>query len=720
MRFSLKGVSILAISSAILIPAVAQAQEDADLDDNHTIVVTAERRGQDIQTVPVSVVSLSGEALKDRGVSDLQTLQSEVPSLTYTDQGNVKYFNVRGIGISEAEPNQTVGVAIHWDGTYVAREFVFGDAFFDVAAVEVLRGPQGTYAGQNATGGALFITSVRPDFNGTSGFAEATIGNFGRRQVGAGATFQISDSVAVRVSGEVENRDGIYLNLGPQGMNNDPAYPNQPGGVSRYVGRAQLLFQPSDDFDLLLIHQFSDRQTDGIPRKRFDDGPFGDRTIAYDVDQQLDTSYHRTTAILNYTGIDAFAVRLLGTYHETSQSFTSDDDNTTSRLRPDVAPDATRIIIDDRYYTGEINLISPDNQPFQWTVGATILDYRQPGTVEKNPFGGPALYAYFDTVRKNQSVFGEVGYELTPDLEVKIGGRYNWDQVGFSSASYFRPVGSFGPTLSLPGGIRSFGEFTGRAVINWQATPDHFLYASISKGYKPGGTTMFGIEYESENVINYEAGWKGSFMDRAITTSVSAFYMDYRAFQVSYSLDVTDPMNAITQNVDGTTIKGVEAQIALDLGGFHLDASMSYLDAKYGDLLVVQPPGLFGGGLPVDAEMINLKGRTIPFSAKFSGGIGVSYAFDLGDGALTPSLRVTHQGQQWASFYQAPYHVMPAKTLVNARLDYVSDNDWKVGVYARNLLNKEYITTVSQTVEGNGSYTLGMPREIGVTLGYSF
>lgn len=710
--------SFLGIAHAQTGAPETKPEEAVAVDPAPEIIVTAERRSQSVLTTPISVVALTGDMLKARGVSDLNSLQSQVPSLSFADYGNVKFVNIRGVGISEGAPNQSVGVAIHWDGTYVAREFVFGDSFFDVASVEVLRGPQGTYTGQNASGGAIYITSVHPDFDGTSGFASATLGNLGRKQVEAGVTTQLSDQLAIRLSGQLERKDSAFTNLGPTGVAQPVRYGNQPGNLSRFLGRAQLLYRPSSDLDLLLIHQYSDRRSDGLPTQSFGLAPVGNRTVAYDADQALNTSYNRTTAVLNYTGISAFKVRVMGTYQTTDQLVARDNDFSAA-----VNGNSSKITLHDRYYTGEIDLISPDTGPFSWTAGATMLNYRQPGiTVPLIAKGGDyaqSLTIFTDAKRRNEAVFAEGGYKLGGGLELKVGGRYSWDHVGFAD-SYIAPFGPAGFRIPLTPGIRNFSEFTGRVALNWQIDTDWFVYGTVSKGYKPGGTTPFGIDYDSERVINYEGGVKARLFDRMVTASVSGFYMDYKNFQTTYATDVNNPAAAITRNVDGTKIKGVEGQIDLKTKGFAADASFSVLDATYGDFSIVQPAGLFGNGLPATPQLINIKGRTIPFAPKFSGAAGISYAVPVGDATITPSVRLSYQGAQWVNFFQAPYNRIPARTLLGARLTYKAAQNWSLSAYVDNLLDEDYVAAVEQSTNGIGSYILGQPREFGAVLSFNF
>lgn len=704
-----------ALAGAAALPALAQSTEEPGV-ALEEVVVTAERRKQDIQATPISVVVLSGDELSKRGIVNLETLARQVPSVTFNDAGTTKFFNIRGIGLAEGSPNSTNGVAIHWDGTYVAQKYVYGDAFFDVANVEVLRGPQGTYSGQNASGGAMYVNSVQPDFDGTSGYAEGLVGMFHRAQMSAGATFQLSDTIAARVAGETEHRGSSFTNLGRSGTPGPGSDFTQPGNLSRFIGRAQLLFKPGDDFDILLMHQAGDRNTDNLPYQRFGVASTSSRTIAYDSQTRLDTSYNRSTAIANYNGLEAFNVRLSMTYHETQHRDARDDDYTTATLYPAIAKGSTSYNIDDHYLTSEFNLISPDNKPFQWTLGGSYLDYVSPSVIQNDR---TLSYTYFKTLRKNEAVFGEVGYAFARGVRLKLGGRYNWDEVGFANGGYTATGGQNGTrTSTLTSDELDFGQLTGRAVLDWQMSPSQFLYATVSKGYKPGGTTPAGSHYEAELVINREIGWKASFLGRMLTTSFSAFDMSYQGFQTTYIADINNPTAAVTFNVDGTKIRGIEEQIGLNLGDLHIDGSFSVLDASYGPLQVVQPAGLLGAGTP--ARVVNLNGREIPYVPEFSGNAGIAYDIQMGNGELTPSLRIDYVGAQWVSFLHAPYQRIPEHTLLHARVTYASSKRWRLAVYADNLLNENYIANVQNFTDGVGAFLVGAPREVGVSLGYKF
>lgn len=737
-----KGKWLMGLAMALSGVAWRGAALAASSDPNalEEVVVTAERRSVDIQKVAASVVVLDSDALKERGVENLDSLQYQVPSLSFTDQGNVKFFNIRGIGLSEGAPNQSIGVATHLDGTVIAREFNINDAFFDVASVEVLRGPQGTYSGQNSEGGAVFINSAKPVIGDHSGFADFTFASYGRKEIGAGLNIPLTSTLAARLSANGETRNSYYNNLGPGGTEQKYEWQNQPGNLTRTLGRAQLLYKPNDRVEARLIYQFSDRHSDGpvylsLNGRSFDSSLVpGNRTINFDYPEALNTRYDRTTGLLTWDLGESVQLKVAETWQKLHQFYAQDGDGTSPLVSPTTPQSANMIIIDDRYSTGEVDLLSRGNGPFQWTTGFTYLDYWQGGavlgsnytTVPNFNVGG--LNLYIDTVRRNQSAFGEAGYRFAGDFELKAGVRYNRDQAGFTPKTYLAPVGGLclcaGPVLGAPivgsSQLTELSSTTGRVLLNWTPATDQLVYFTVSRGYKPGGRTPFNLEYKSEFVTNYEAGWKATMLDNHLRSSVSVFHMDYNGYQATYATDPLNPAAAVTKNVDGTKINGVELQLDVRLAAWHVDLSGSFLDSKYGNLEIVDPATV-GPGSP-GVQLINLDGRTISYAPKFSGNIGVRYDIPLAGGTLTPSLRVVRMGSQWANFAQAPYNLIPGRTTLDLRLLFASNQSWQAEGFVTNLLDEVYANVVSSGVGyGNaGNYQLGAPREMGVTLRYRF
>ena len=745
----------LSIMAFVAAPHAYALEATSELEE---VTITAERREVSVQDVPISAIALSAEALETRGVKTFEELQYQVPSLTFTDNGNTKYVNIRGVGVSESAPNQTVGVAVHLDGAYVAREFVFGDSFFDLQGIEVLRGPQGTYSGQNASGGAIFINSRKPVLGERDGFASVELGDYSLRRMGAGSTFTLSNALAIRLAGELEKRDSFYENHGPILASNPSQIEDQPGNLDRSLGRLQLLYKPSDELELRLVQEMSDVRTDGVPYKFFPVRgtnilPTSQlRDLNYDLDGHRNVSYERTTGQMDWAASSAFKVLANVSYLYSHQHFLQDLDRDSVVTNPAAVQNGADYTINDHYWSAEVNLVSTGAGPFEWTVGASHLDYEQnnylnflrynaPTTNPLTTLAGTALdvarhtrlYFYLDNVRTNNAAFGEIGYDLTPTIQVKAGLRYNSDEVGFDPSSYQSggafPAGRlshYNAPTGAPLAARSLLKFnatTGRVLLNWKPDDDTLVYATVSRGYKPGGTTPAADDYESETVTNYELGWKADLLGRRLTTSISAYYMEYDNFQRTYNPDPTagNPTLQITNNVDGSTIQGIEAQLAGQAGGFNWDVSFAYSDGKYGSLLLTLPVGVINGVLPTTASVFNLKGQPIDYLPDLTWNAGLSYhGWRVGDGSLVPSVRVTHQDEYYTAFYQYDYNLTPAKTLVDASLAYDADDKWRAELYARNLADKEYISRAQGGTDARGSYLLGNPRQIGLKLNYRF
>ncbi|MCP5145910.1 MAG: TonB-dependent receptor [Gammaproteobacteria bacterium] len=746
MRGCFANFRLTAMAVAVAAAAGAANAQNSGLEE---IVITAERRDVSVQDIPLSVVALSGQTLDKRGVKTFEELQYQVPSVTFTDNGNTKYVNIRGIGVSESAPNQTVGVAVHLDGAYVAREFVFGDAFFDLESVEVLRGPQGTYSGQNAAGGAIFINSRKPVIGETEGFANVEFGNYGEKRLGAGVSFTLTETLAARISGEWERRDSFYENHGPELISDPDSIEDQPGNLDRSFGRFQLLFQPNDDFEARLIYEMSSVKTDGVPYKDFA-APgtnmlpaTGVRELNYDLDGHRNVSYDRVTMTMDWAATDAFKVLGNISYLASHQHYLDDGDNN-SVFTTNAVQAGADYTIDDKYYTAELNLVSTLDGPFDWTVGASYLNYQQDNFLNFLRYNHPSfpgtgldetihtrLYFYLDNVRRNKAIFGEIGYQLTDAFQVKLGLRYNDDTVGFDDSSYSsggpfpagRPSHYNAPSgAALPASdLLGFDAFTGRVFLKYETDDVGMFYGTVSRGYKPGGTTPFANEYESEKVTNFEAGWKGNLFDDMLSVSLSAYYMKYDNFQRTYRPDPDNPAASVTNNVDGSKVKGLELQLNGHFSDFLWDVSFAYNDGEYGDLLLVLPARAADGVNPTVPTPFNLKGEPIDYLPETAVNFGLSYdGWHINGGQLVPSVRVSYQDEYYTTFYHFDQNLIPSKTIVDLFLRYESERNWTAELYAKNVADKDYISRASAGDSGLGQYLMGNPRQYGVKVGYRF
>jgi iron complex outermembrane receptor protein len=738
-----------AVFGALVATQVARAVEEsaptAKEDALEEVIVTAERRAEDPQKMSVSVIALSSQDLQDHGIQNVQNLQFLTPSLSFVDQGNVKFINIRGVGLNEGAPNQTDGVASHIDGSYVAQVFTVDDSYFDLESVEVLRGPQGTYEGQNAEGGAIFVNTKAPSFSGLDGYARVNLGNYAERLEEAAVNLPLAGNLAFRLSAQNETRDSYTTNLGPfGGAASAPIDTNQPGNLNRVLGRAQMLYEPVDGLNIRLIYQYSNRTTDGFPYvANTPQGLANPRTISYDFPEAYNVKYQRTTGIVDWKINDDVKLHVVSGYQATDQYIAQDTDQTSPFVSPATRQGTNTIQIHDWYSTNEVDLISTSASALQWTAGVTELDYHQPFTLQSTSYNPPGttfnpnsgLVLDFHTFRKNDAAFAEVSYKFSPQWDIKVGGRYNYDHTGIEGGSYLipplpAPLGGPLGTVRLPVGPNepTYHAGTGRVVLDFQPNEQNLIYATLSRGYKPGGWTpdIGGPPrptnvYKAEYVVNTELGWKSTLLNSHLRTAVDVFHMNFQNYQATVATDPNNPATSVTTNVQGTRINGLEAQGQGLIGPVTLEAGLSLLDAKYGNLNIFETPGIIGPGNPGAPLLINLHGRQVDYAPKVSGNLGASYTISVGAGTVVPRVDWSYQGRQWSNFFEAPWQQIPSRELLDFRTIYSPKPEWRIEGYVTNITNKLYAVGIGGSSQPYiGSYYFGPPRLYGVAVRYSF
>jgi iron complex outermembrane recepter protein len=217
------------------------------------IVVTSQRRVENLQDVPIAATALDADAIESKAVMQLADLQAAAPSLSITNAGQTQSVNIRGIGLASNSPNATAGVATYVDGLFQPPIVQF-NSFYDLRGIEVLRGPQGTLVGTNSTGGAIFINSMNPELAESSGYARIGVGNYHAMEAEGAVNLPLADTLAMRVAGFHKERDSFYRDVGP--------FDNQAGRLDETGGRIGLLFQPGS-FSALAKLQLNDQQTGG-------------------------------------------------------------------------------------------------------------------------------------------------------------------------------------------------------------------------------------------------------------------------------------------------------------------------------------------------------------------------------------------------------------------------------------------------------------------------
>jgi iron complex outermembrane receptor protein len=708
----------------------------ADADDAlEEVVVTAERRTESAMRTPIAVSTFSEGELEKKGVTSIIDLQYATPSLSVQEVGHTSSFNIRGIGQQSTDLNSVPGVPLYIDGL-LNPTILTTSAFFDTANVEVLRGPQGTFAGASSTGGAIFLSSRNPDFNGLHGDFEGQLGNYQDLRVKGAVNIPISEHLAARIAYNVERRNSFFTNQGSQPGPTQTVY-NNPGSLDEKSVRLGLLWVPNDNFSLLWKTLTTWQMTGGypyIPLPNPGYAPYGvsqaypdpSRVLHLDTREMSDERAVRSTVEVKWKFADDITLRSLSGYGFYRSVQIHDIDATTLDLPalglPHVEEQADT---PETTVSQELNLLSSDADRIQWIVGAFYFHDNIGQVSHAIQTGSGDNFNNVGIFKRSSAGFGQVSIELVPSLQLQIGGRYTRDTA--TTDGYNVTVGS---PPSPRSGHYSGSNTTGKIALNYRLNPDNFFYVFAAKGANAGGTAN-GVPFQPTIVKDYEAGWKATFLDGHARTQLGAFHNDLENFQA----DALTPLNGTVTptNIPSTKINGVELQLQAKLGAVTLDFAGNYIKSTIGDFKILNlhtfansfvPLPQCPPGQPSTANVCNdygpallsLSNAPLPYLPKYSYDVGLEYTAILsGKSTLAPRINYSYQADQFAGpTEQVPLDFLAAHGLIGAQLIYTYDK-YQVVAYGTNLANKTYVSGQSPP-----AYFLGAPRQYGVRFGLTF
>ncbi|NIJ38259.1 iron complex outermembrane receptor protein [Sphingopyxis panaciterrae] len=727
---------LLSVSAVALLgsaPAFAQATtapaDEARADTSGgegEIVVTAERRTTNLQRASVAATVLTAEDLVHKSVNNVEGLQFATPSLTVNTTGQGNAFNIRGIGKTEQTSAIGVGVITYRDGVATLPGYFQSEPYYDIASVEVLRGPQGTFAGGNATGGAVFITQQNPTFDRVGGYLLAQYGNYDHMKLQGALNIPSGDTLAIRFAGNMERRDTFYDVSGP--------WTGNPGNRRDYSGRISIAWEPTPELRILLKGDYNNIEYGGLPAGNALET--GDPLkIANNAHLSGRDEFGRIVLNAQYKFASGLTLRSISGFQRGTTQISYDADGTATIL-PALS---FRDNITEEIWSQEFNIISPDTGPFTWMLGG----YYQHDKITIPENGG-----YYSDATPNTptaldieivgtnpktalAAFGQVGYELTDGLQITVGGRWSRSTSANDAEARAYFTGIPGPILTLPQVDRTVNKkVNGKIAINWTVNPDHFLYAFVATGSKAGGLNgpnILGrtpLAFDAEDVTDFEAGWKGTFADGHIRTQIGGYYNIYKNFQVN----IVDPrITSISSiyNVPGKTkLYGIEASMQGSFDAFSFDFATSVSDSKLGTFYaidpripVVQPTPACDVAGPANGRCLELTGNEQNYAPKFTLSAGAQYKIPLGSEAtLTPRVDFAHIAATWASLFQnrALGDRLEDRNILNAQLT-LTTGDWSIAAYGTNLTNQHYVAAI------NGARRLaGAPRQYGLRVSRNF
>jgi iron complex outermembrane receptor protein len=727
IRSAVRSAIATAISAAFALAAAAQdAPSPGQAATLEEVVVTAQRRVENLQDVPIAATAIPGDQLRSKGVERLSDLQFAAPSLQITDSGGlVQAVNIRGIGLASGSPQVTNGVATYIDGLF-QPPIVSTNRFYDIANVEVLRGPQGTLAGANSTGGAIFITSRNPQMEGYDGHLEAEVGNHGTYGAQGGVNLPVTDTFAMRAAGLFSRHDSYSKDLG--------LFNNHPGRLDEVSGRLSALWKPGN-YQALGKLEISDRSTGGVAYRPLPTTPFAPFAAPGDVrnvDYNAETVNHEHALVSGieqrYEAGNGVIYRLVSGYQDKKVNNLFDTDATE-------ADDQTLDqFVREREHSEEINVISPTDGPFTWILGGYYQQNKI--DVEILNLGGPVPVNVEPRNEKTTTgIFVQTNYTLTQRLELQVGARYShFKSSGIGGVFIGRGVPGFPPNglqVADTNGEHADGRMSGKVDLNFKVDDNNLLYAFVARGSKPGGFNSSTSEFGPEGVWDYEAGWKATLADGHVRTQLGAFYYKYSDFQFDI-LDLTTGQGGTT-NLPDATIKGIEGQVQAAMGAFRVDAGFAYVDSKLSSITFVNTRNLptnlgtlgpqCAGGSPSSPPtcfdygpylQTNSGGPNL-YSPKWTYNLGAEYAIPIGGNTLTPRLNYAYVGPSYTTLFYSPVtDRLASRGLLSALLTFRA-NVWTIEGYGTNLTDKVYMTG-----SGNNAAFYGPPRQYGVRVSRDF
>lgn len=741
-------------ASMALLASQAQAQTTTEADDDSNrlgeIVVTAQKRAENIQDVPISILSVSGEELATAGINDPVALQKLAPTLQINNTlfGSGVVIRIRGFGSAANTPTDSE-VASYLDGAYVPRPGALLTSFLDVKNVEVLSGPQGTLFGRNAALGAISINTNEPSTTDRTLNLNLEGARFQSYSASAVANLPAGDNFAVRLAGKFSGSQGQYKNLFDR-----QTYGERNGFVGRvstklaigpaltWVLRADYTSTKGDGVFPQTVYTKTARPAQLAALASFVTNAGGTSPVfsdepSFTFNQRFDGSYnddrqYGITSHLNFELSPVLDVRLINNYRKWQNDQQAGDTigTTLDLLR-------VKRFTESRQQSNELQLVSAKNaflgDKLSITAGlyhareayvndtvfnfgsqfCTVVLKLAPAFLRNGCIAGPqanAAAVNFDQIAKSYAVYGQTDFAILPNLSLGLGARHTWDKkTGVNEQLKNNPGAASISTTQAPLPLFFKDDRSSfRASLSWDVTPDILFFGTFSTGYKSGGFNAGGNAaltaaertFESETVKDYQLGVKSILLDRRVRLNVTLFNTELKDFQ-DRSFDGT---RFLVRNSGDVRSRGIDVDgNFLPIDNLKISFGGTYLDSKY--ISNALAPGLEGcKGGPGCPTTQNLAGKSLAFAPKLQGNVSAEIkTAPFGDGyqmAFSVSERFS------ASFLTSntlnEQSRVPAYATTDLRVSlHGPDRAWRIDLFGTNVLDKRYlVTTIAQTLGG--------------------
>ena len=746
----------LALCLSIASPALGQeeAEEETSLSRRtqiEEILVTAERRETNLQATPIAISAFSAEDIARSDLDSFEKLQFQVPGMTFMTGLTYTYVTVRGVGLEVPTLGES-GVALNIDGVYQARSYISSGIYDDLERIEVLRGPQGTLYGRNATGGAMNLWTKTPPESTEAEFS-ALFGDNQRIRTRAAFGTPINEQLGLRLSYTTDQGDGLRRN----NFDGDKLDDTDHGSL-----RGALRYTPTQDLEILVRADWTRDRNHGPTFKHSGQLiPFGPVTFGgtlepdaqrVNVNRRL-SNHRRIWGISNTMKLDLHGLPLIG--DATLNSITSFRYN---RMEVDGDIDGTESDFinhnmenSSKVWIQELTLSSAGDGKLDWVVGAyffkdradadffytlpdlaalaqpildgggTGFDVLDAGIVDDFRFA-------MDQDSEAWALFGEATYHVTERLRATFGIRYSDEDKDFDQTVSFgvpglEDVPGFGHDFFLCQGLESdldFTSWTPKFGVDFDVAESVLAYASVSRGFKGGGPNAdaCGSDFDQETLWSYEVGVKSQWFDDRLQLNLVGFFYDYEGYQAIVNI----ANSSTVENAADAEVLGFEAELrALPFEGFQLTAGLSIQNAEFEDYDSLDP--YFG-------EIRNNKGNQLPRAPDQSFFITGDYTVPISDlGSASLRYEYAWSDDYYFTSFNETFSEQSSYSLSNARLILATAGgrledtlgDYELHFFVNNLGDKDHLNQVVDVATVGGPLRLySDPRRYGVELRYRF
>lgn len=737
-------VSITCVS---LLPwgAIAQQANTGDRPILEELIVTARKREQNLQDVPMGVSLLSGKAISEAQIKNAGELATLLPTLNVQSSSgpSTSSFNIRGIGTQTFSPGVDPSVSAMLDGVVLGRSGMAFLELVDVQRVEVLRGPQGTLYGKNASGGVVHIITRDPTPR-LSGTVAATAIEDDEYRLDGTVSGPITESLGYRLTGSRVDDDGWAKNVYNGDKIND---------TDSYTVRGKLLWQATEALELLLAADYSENECDCIALsvRSILEGPRQEELLSYqdplppgkdqqDVNNDEGTYNDNTSNGYSLTAnwdIDDHLVTSITAYREWENESIVDFDRGNTNPLTLSFPSLPKS--DQDQFSQELRLLSPPHEWGSYVIGLYYFeqDIDTGNSTSTNFFELITRVSSTNVEGKNAAVFGEVNFNIMQDWQLILGGRYTYDDLDYKTTAegtdniVFPPPGTAKDSLDET-------DFSPKVAVQWDFAETAMAYASYVSGYKgPAFDTSLiadGMVVDPETSDAFEVGLKSNWLDGRLFLNIALFYAEYDDYQAETSLDENPddmrPGSPVLINAGEVSTQGVEIEfLAQPLENWAVNGGFSYTDGTIEDYT----EGNCSGGQIARGECPDgkqdLSGGQLPQTPKWKLNLNTDYTIELENAPFDVVLGANLRAQDDVLYglSQDPYTEQEDYAVIDIRAVLAGrDTAYRLTAFVKNVTDKNYASLIfanSADLQPN-AYVQLVPkyaeRTAGIELRYDF